>query len=400
MLMELRKVQQRYDAVLDVIRGGLTVTEVAKAYGVTRQSVYSWLNRYEDGGLEALAEQTHRPRSCPHQITPVIEARILEMRRQHPSWGPIRLVHPPGAGTEEGHPPPTWPSIGPWSAMTLLDPKSMRKKLPNYKRWERGRDHGALADGHRGRRPLGGRHRGARCSPASTTTADTVSAPASWSGPPPDRSVCFFGQALEHHAVPEEILTDNGKVFTARFGLKPTEVLFDRICHDNGIKHRLTAPASPTTTGKVERFHRTYRQEFLAGQILPSLRLAQKALDTWVEEYNTERPHQSLGMLTPAERFSVGRDEDSPMPPLDLSRHSARSLGCRWVSRTVLNSVHYLGVRPSAQRRQAPERRDRRCPGDRETPRGLVRQRTDRDRAAPIEGGWCGRSEPRCHSKY
>ena len=62
--------------------------------------------------------------------------------------------------------------------------------------------------------------------------------------------------------VPEEVLTDNGKQFTDRFG-KGGEVLFDRICRENGITHRLTQPASPTTTGKIERFHQTLRPEFL-----------------------------------------------------------------------------------------------------------------------------------------
>ena len=64
------------------------------------------------------------------------------------------------------------------------------------------------------------------------------------------------------HGVPEEILTDNGRVFTGKHQPKPATVLFDRICQNNEIKHRLTAPYSPTTTGKVERFHRTMRREF------------------------------------------------------------------------------------------------------------------------------------------
>ena len=91
------------------------------------------------------------------------------------------------------------------------------------------------------------------------------------------RAVCaLFVQALERHGIPEEILTDNGKVFTNRFGLTPTEVLFDKICRENGITHRLTAPASPTTTGKIERFHRTLRHEFLTGQIFPSQQVGPK----------------------------------------------------------------------------------------------------------------------------
>jgi Integrase core domain len=145
----------------------------------------------------------------------------------------------------------------------------------------------------------------------------------------------LFAEALERHGVPEEILTDNGEVFTNRFGLTPTEVLFDKICRENGITHRLTAPASPTTTGKVERFHRTLRQEFLAGQIFPSLLIAQKELDTWVLDYNAERPHQSLGMATPAERFLVGQDRAAPEVALDLRVINDDRSGDDWINRTV-----------------------------------------------------------------
>ena len=73
--------------------------------------------------------------------------------------------------------------------------------------------------------------------------------------------------AMRTHGVPEEILTDNGKVFTGRFNRPPVEVLFDRVCRENGIIHRLTEPRSPTTTGKVERFHRTMRAEFRTDRI-------------------------------------------------------------------------------------------------------------------------------------
>jgi len=69
--------------------------------------------------------------------------------------------------------------------------------------------------------------------------------------------------AMRTHGVPDQILTDNGKVFTARFGPGPGPVLFDRICAQNGVEHILTAPYSPTTTGKVERFHKTMRKEWV-----------------------------------------------------------------------------------------------------------------------------------------
>ncbi len=63
-------------------------------------------------------------------------------------------------------------------------------------------------------------------------------------------------------------MTDNGKVFTGRFNHPPVEVLFDAICREHGIEHLLTQPRGPTTTGKIERFHRSLRAEFLSNSTL------------------------------------------------------------------------------------------------------------------------------------
>ena len=94
----------------------------------------------------------------------------------------------------------------------------------------------------------------------------------------PGRSVT--GAAISAYGAPVQILTDNGKVFTGRFNHPPVEVLFDAICRQNGIEHLLTQPRSPTTTGKIERFHRSLRAEFLAGaKPFANLKAAQQALD-------------------------------------------------------------------------------------------------------------------------
>src|SRR4051794_4311673 len=81
--------------------------------------------------------------------------------------------------------------------------------------------------------------------------------------------------------VPEEVITDNGKHFPAGFSRRgPTrgEVLFAKICRTNGITHRLTQPASPNQNGKAERFHGTFRPDFLAdAQPFESLEAAQAA---------------------------------------------------------------------------------------------------------------------------
>ena len=107
-------------------------------------------------------------------------------------------------------------------------------------------------------------------------------------------------------------LTDNGKQFTGRFTRpRPAEVLFERVCREHGITAKLTGPYSPTTTGKVERWHRTLRRELLdvSGPFadLPS---AQAAISAWVHAYNHARPHQSLDMATPASLFRPGVSAD------------------------------------------------------------------------------------------
>ena len=91
MLVELGAVEQRYRAVLEVLEEGVSVTEVARRYGVARQTVHSWLRRYGEEGLGGLADRSSRPVSCPHQMPAVTEARIIGMRREHPGWGPSRI---------------------------------------------------------------------------------------------------------------------------------------------------------------------------------------------------------------------------------------------------------------------------------------------------------------------
>ncbi|MFJ9752947.1 integrase core domain-containing protein [Streptomyces chartreusis] len=122
---------------------------------------------------------------------------------------------------------------------------------------------------------------------------------------PTGRAVCqAFIEAMRRFGVPSEMLTDNGE-FTGRYSKPlPTEVMFERVCRENGINQRLTKPRSPTTTGKIEQFHKASRHEMLdhSGPFADPV-AAQSAIDTWVHSYNHTRPHQSLEMATPAQVF-------------------------------------------------------------------------------------------------
>ena len=86
MLVELSMVEQRYDAVREVLDGA-TVKDVAIRYRVDRRTLHRWLVRYATEGLAALADKSSKPDRCPHQSAPEVEARIVELRRVIP---PVR----------------------------------------------------------------------------------------------------------------------------------------------------------------------------------------------------------------------------------------------------------------------------------------------------------------------
>ena len=316
MLLELTVVEQRFNAVMEVIRDGLKVIEVADRYGVSRQTVHGWLRRYAAGGLDALADRSHRPDSCPHQMPAAVEARLCELRRHHPGWGQRRLAHELARGGID--PPPGLTSI--YRALVrngLIEPKARRRRKADYRRWERARPMELwqmdimggiwLTDGRELKAVTGIDDHSRFCVAAGLVERANASA------------VCrVFRAALDRHGNPEELLTDNGKVFTGRLGPHPGEVLFDRICREHGITHRLTGIRAPTTTGKIERFHKTLRAELLTGRRFDSLHHAQQVLDAWVADYNLRRPHQAIAMVVPARRFQP--DAAVPSPTIQPSQ--------------------------------------------------------------------------------
>src|SRR6058998_1284431 len=119
--------EQRYQAVLAVVQDGWKVVEVARRFGVSRQSVHAWMARYERGGLSSLADRSHRPGSCPHQTDAEIEAMICE---------PRRIEHHLGrAGVS---PVPSRSSI--YRCLKrhgLVELRRRRKRRDEYRRWER-----------------------------------------------------------------------------------------------------------------------------------------------------------------------------------------------------------------------------------------------------------------------
>lgn len=329
-LVELSVMEQRYQAVMAVVQDGWKVSEVADRLGVSRQAVHKWIARYETGGLPALADRSHRPQSCAHQIAPELEALICELRRQHPGWGPRRILHE--LGRKGVDPLPGRSSI--YRCLkrhNLIELRRRKKRRDEFRRWERDRPMqlwqmdvvgGVMLDDGTDLKIVTGVDDHSRfCVAAGLVTRAT------------SRAVCdVFKASMLRYGVPDEVLTDNGKVFTGRFGTHKAEVMFDRMCRENGISHKLTAPRSPTTTGKIERFHQSVRKEFLVDRTFASFELAQKELDAWVDDYNKQRPHQALEMAVPADRFRLVPATKDPSSVPVFSEEDQRG---QWVLRRV-----------------------------------------------------------------
>jgi transposase InsO family protein len=252
-LVALSVIEQRYRAVMAVLDGA-AVTEVAAEAGVSRQSVHAWVGRYRAAGLAGLADRSHATNSCPHQASAEVEAIVCELRRRHPKWGAQRILH---ELMRTPAPPESLPARATINRILrrhgLVIPRARRKQRSDYVRWQRpaamqlwqldiiygprlvDASTGEVRDG---RIVTGVDDRSRYCVLARVVERAT------------GRAICLaFSEALQRYGAPEEVLTDNGKQFSDRFG-RGGEVLFDKICRRNGITHRLTQPRSPTTTGK------------------------------------------------------------------------------------------------------------------------------------------------------
>jgi transposase InsO family protein len=324
-LVVLSKVEQRLDAVRAVL-GGAKVSEVAGSVGVSRQTLHTWLTRYLLEGVAGLADRSHRPESCPHETPEPVRVKVAELRRQHSRWGAKRIRMELLKTLVDGETIPATATINRiLIKLGLVQPRKRKRPKDSYKRWERPRPMQLWQLDIVGGVWLVDVTTGEVREAKVVTGVDDYSrfcVSARVVERATGRQVCLaFAQALIKHGIPDEALTDNGKQFTGRFG-RGGEVLFDKICRHNGITHRLTEPASPTTTGKVERFHLTLRRELLdhCGPFT-SVEEAQAAVDAWVAQYNADRPHQALDAdrpVTPAERFRPVPEAERALLPVWL----------------------------------------------------------------------------------
>jgi transposase InsO family protein len=281
-------------------RPGANIRELCRRFGVSPETGYKWLGRFEALGERGLVELSRRPLSSPGRTAEVIEARVLGVRRAHPAWGgrKIRkvlenegLAAAPSASTITAilrrHALLDGP--GPGGARSV---QRFEHEAPNDL-WQMDfKGHFALAEG--------------RCHPL--TMLDDHSRYCLELGACADERTLTvrerMARVFRRHGLPKRILADNGSPWgTSGGGQRHTPLTVWLLDLEVAVSHG--RPYHPQTQGKEERFHRSLKAEVLGDRVFDSLVKAQAAFDAWREVYNVKRPHEGIGMATPATRYRM-----------------------------------------------------------------------------------------------
>ena len=320
---ETHPMDQRLQFVADHQRALYAMTTLCARYGVSRKTGYKWLQRFAAEGARGLHARSHAPHVCPHAIDGAIAALLLEARRQHPTWGPAKLLH---------YVAPRHPAVERWPAVSTVADLLARHGLVQHRRRRRPVVHPGTVPLHTTApndlwtADFKGQFRtrdGVYCFPL--TIADqhtryllTVHALLNTRGV---GARVGFERAFREHGLPRAIRTDNGVPFanTGLHGLTQLNVWWLRL----GIQHQRIRPASPQENGAHERMHRTLKAETTR----PPARdraAQQRAFTHFRTQYNTERPHAALAGDTPAMRYTASpRPYPAQLPPLEYPGHFA-----------------------------------------------------------------------------
>lgn len=299
--MPFREVS-RMDEKLEFIRlaraEGANVRQLCRRFGVSPTTGYKWLARHEAQGRAGLAEASRRPLSSPRRAPPEVEARVLAVRSVHPAWGgrKIRRV----MLREEGAAPAA-------STVTAIlrrhgvEIGAYGGGRADWTRFEHDSPNELWQMDFKGHVRLGD---GGRLNPL--TVLDDHSRYAIVLRACADQKTATVREALvdafRRYGLPRTLITDNGSPWGDGPGSPYTPLGVFLI--DQGVRIAHSRPYHPQTMGKDERFHRTLKAEAMGGPAYRNLDEAARAFERWRHVYNGERPHEALGMATPAERYA------------------------------------------------------------------------------------------------
>ena len=342
--------QQRVEFVVSASRREKSFTAWCEEFGISRPTGCQWLERYQQQGLAGLAERSRRPHRSPRLTAGELEQRVVELRQRYPDWGASKL-------------------------RILLQREGIELARSTIHRILLRRDLVHPADRHQHATERFQRER-----PNELWQMDFKS-PIGWDAPVGPLSVIddhsrylitlhmtgrAYGElvreqlqtAFGHSGVPEGMLMDHGVPWwngQAASGWTELGVWLMR----QGIELHFSRIRHPQTQGKVERFHGALEMA-RRKRGLPEGEPRQAWLDNFRYEYNHVRPHEGLGMRTPASLWHVSPRSYDPNPTAwdygvgsevyRLNRNGQLKLQGRWWQVSEALRQQWVEVKPIDQR--------------------------------------------------
>ena len=310
---EVSTMSQRHEFILLAQQPGTSLRALCRQFAISPPTAYKWLTRYAETGLAGLADRSRRPHQMPQRTPAALEAAVLALRTQHPTWGGRKLhARLRALGYQPVPAPSTITAIlrrAAWLPLAATAPKQawqrFEQPIPNAL-WQMDfKGHFPLATG--------------RCHPL-TVLDDYSRFALCLHACPNEQGVTVqthLTQTFRRYGLPDRLLMDNGPPWGApltRSPFTPLTVWLIRL----GIGLTHARPAHPQTLGKDERFHRTLKTELLHQRTFRDLPHCQQHFDRWRDHYNLDRPHDALALAVPATRYSPSaRPFPESLPPID-----------------------------------------------------------------------------------
>ena len=301
--------KQRLAFIQEALRGEKTLTALCQTYGISRKTAYKWLHRYQTQGETGLENRPRSPHRRPSRTPPDIEAQVLAVRQEHPTWGGRKIAaYLARQGMETVPHPSTITAI--LRRHGLLGEPQPRKKVIHRFQAEAPNDLWQmdfkapmlLGDGHK--YPF-------------LTILDDASRMLLYLRPCQEMTFAVVEQALittfERYGLPKALLKDNGPPWGT--GDRQRYTRLEAWLLRYNIRPRRSRPYHPQTLGKDERLHRTLKAELAARLAESTLEEAVALAEAWRQMYNEQRPHEALDNRVPAEVYSPSPRQWDGRPP-------------------------------------------------------------------------------------
>lgn len=287
---------------------------LCRDFEISPRTGYKWLHRSEVGGHAPLADLSRRPHTSPTRTSTEVEAQVLALRDRHPAWGArkLKLLLPKGLEYDRL-------AVSTIAAILKRNNRIDPTEASKHKAWQRfeaAAPNDLWQMDFKGHFPMAD---GARCHPLTILDDHSRFLLALKACSQESEAVVqsHLTTLFQLYGLPWRMLFDNGSPWGAcRGDIRFTGLTVWLLRLDIATSH--SKPRHPETLGKDERLHRTLKTELLRMCQFQNLEQSQSSFDSWRNEYNSERPHEAIGMAVPAARYSASpRDFPSSLPPIE-----------------------------------------------------------------------------------